>query len=128
MRTTLIIILFIFCFSCEQKSELPKLQKREAGVDKVQGLYIFILSEPKLDYEPLGEIRNNIGEQLGDATDGKKKFGDIVEGIFSTAANNADFQKLLNHMATRARETYPNADGILFKFNMSQGTVIKFKE
>jgi len=128
MKKLFIITCIAFCFSCEQKTEPLKIQEFDAQVSKIQGLHVFILSEPKHDYEILGDVTNNFGEQLGEATEGKKKFKDIMEGVFSTAANNADFQKLLKHMSTQAREQYKDADGILFKFNLSQGTAIKFKE
>lgn len=123
MKRALIVALVISLFSCE-----PVVKTTDATVDRVQGLPVFILSEPKTEFEVLGIVNNNMAEQFGDNTKGKKKFGDIVEGIFSTASDNANFQKLLNNMATMTKEQHPEADAILFEYNLSQGTAIKFKE
>ena len=123
MKKALIILIGISLFSCQ-----PKTDKRDASVDLVQGLYVFVLAEPKTQYEVLGQVKNNVVEQFDENTRGKKKFGDILEGVFSTASSNTDFQKLLNNMVMITRDEHPEADALMFQFNLSQGTAIKFKE
>ena len=122
MKKALIILLGISLslVSCQP-------DKKDASVGRVQGIYVFILAEPKTQYEVLGQVKNNVAEQFDESTKGKKKFGDIMEGIISTASKNTNFQKLLNNMVTLAKEQHPEADAIMFDFNLSQGIAIKFK-
>lgn len=63
---------------------------------------------------------------MNEATKGKKKFGQILEGIAGTAAKNADFNSVLNRMIEISKENYPNAEGLVFDSNMSNASVITF--
>ncbi|MEP1779326.1 MAG: hypothetical protein ABJH72_17455 [Reichenbachiella sp.] len=114
----------IFSISCEQ----PQPSNSDAEVQKIKGIYVYVYSTPKMEFDYLGEVKNDLGNQLNEATKGKKKFGDIVEGVLSTGAKNADFQKVLNNMVKLTKKKYRNADGIVFPENLSQGWAIKFKD
>ncbi|SMD35032.1 hypothetical protein SAMN04488029_2302 [Reichenbachiella faecimaris] len=111
--------------SCE---ESIVSDKNDAYVRQIDGIYVYIYSKPKKDHQVLGSVVNPLAEQLNEATKGKKKFGDIVSGILSTGAKNADFQKLLYSMVAQAKKDYREAEGIIFDKKLSEGLAIKFTE
>jgi hypothetical protein len=120
-HSTLFLLTFIL-FSCEA----PPRQK-EASVNNIRGLYIFVLSEPQVNYDVIGQVKNDFASQLGEVTKGKKKAGKILEGIFNTATKNVDFQQLMNNMIDLTQDQYPQAEGIIFDNNLSNARVIVFK-
>ena len=105
----------------------PTIQKQEANVNKIQGLYVFIYSQPQTEYTVINQINNNLMDQFSEATRGKKKFKDVLQGIVETGSRNIAFQKLLYQMVTRTKQQYPSAEALIFDHNMSNARVIKFK-
>ncbi|MEQ8474787.1 MAG: hypothetical protein RIB54_01025 [Fulvivirga sp.] len=122
MKNPIICLLIIILFSCEA----PPLQN-EAKVNNIRGLYVFILSEPQVGYEVIGQVKNDIGKQLNESTSGKTQAGKIIGGVLGTAAKNISFQQLMNNMIDLAKEQYPNAEGIIFDNNLSNARVIIFR-
>lgn len=122
MRNLIIYLFTISLFSCEA----PPSQK-EANVNNIRGLYVFVLAEPQSPYEVIGQVKNDLGKQLNESTSGETKAGKIIGGILGTAAKNASFQQLMNNMIDLAKEQYPNADAIIFDNNLSNARVISFK-
>ncbi|UXX80060.1 hypothetical protein N7E81_02935 [Reichenbachiella carrageenanivorans] len=123
-RLLYLLAIVIITISCEQS----QLLKSDAEVMQVKGIYIYVYATPKMEFDYLGNVKNNLGEQLNIATEGKKKFGDLLEGVISTGAQNADFRKVLDNMIKLTKQQYRDADGIVFPENLSQGWAIKFRD
>ncbi|GAA0192819.1 hypothetical protein GCM10009122_55640 [Fulvivirga kasyanovii] len=122
MRTLIIFALVLGLISCET------VDKNQAiAVKQVNGLYVYILSEPRMQVEPLGEVHNDVIAQLNEATSGKSKFTQILKGITTTAGKNVDFQQVLQHMTALAREQYPDAEALIFDSNLRHARVVKFR-
>ncbi len=110
---------------CEMMSEGPA--KDEAEVYKRMGVKVFVLAEPLHDHQPIGKVQNDLIAQVREGSD--KEGWERVKDLFGTAKKNMDFSKLVDHMAEKAAEKYPNqADGIIFKKDLSECEVITFKE
>lgn len=72
----------------------------QAKVNQIQGINVFIASQPTQQYEYLGTITNNWN------------YGD----------------KLANKIIAEAKAKYPAANGIIFSnLNLNQADVVKFK-
>lgn len=122
MKNLIFITLVLGLMSCS----IP--EKNEAkGVQKIKGLYVFVMSEPKIEFEPLGFVSNNVANQYKEATSGEKKFTKILEGIVSTTARNVDFQQVINNMAEMAKQEYPDAEALIFDQSLSRARVVKFR-
>lgn len=122
MRTFILLIFIIGFVSCET------IDKNQAtAVKQVNGLYIYILSEPRMQVEPLGEVNNDVIAQLNEATSGKSKLTHILKGITTTASKNVDFQQVVRHMTVLAREQHPDAEALIFDNNLRQARVVKFR-
>ena len=75
-----------------------------AKVNRVDGVYVFIESQPANDYDVLGTV---------------KKTGFTLGGTI---------QEQYKVMTRRCRKDYPDADGIIFDdISLEHGTCIKFK-
>lgn len=127
------VVIFSSCNECpkcpdcsEDINYVKKEKSLSKSIDKVNGLFIFIKSEPVFEYKVLGTVKNDFFDQVSDNTDGKK-FGNVIKGILNTATDNVDFQKLLTHMADLSKQTYMDAEGLIFNDNLSSCEVIKFK-
>lgn len=126
-------------FACEQATNNQKLgggntQKAimidhgTAKVHKVHGLYVFIEAEPAAEYESMGPvITNETAEKLAEAGKGKKFF-EAVGDVFKEGVENMTFNDLLENMVQKARDTYPDADAVIFNQRLTQCEVIKFKQ
>lgn len=78
-----------------------------AKVQRVQGYYIYAMSEPVTDYDVIGTVK---GKTVG----------------------SHEFDKLLEQVVKNVQKDYPDADGILFDGAIKQShntkvSVIKFK-
>lgn len=91
-----IVSLFSFKMIYETK-------KNTAEVEQQQGLYVFILNKPVLNYDYLGSVKKTL------AWSGKP-------------------EEMLNAMIKKVKNDYPSADGILFTtVGMDKADAIKFK-
>lgn len=82
-------------------------EKSIAKVQKIQGVYIFIKSEPQMEYEILGSMKG--------PTFGSHEFDELLDGVIK-----------------KQKKEFPQADGILFDGSIKQThnttvTIIKFK-
>lgn len=122
MRTLILLTLILGLISCET------VDKNQAiAVKQINGLYVYILSEPRMQVEPLGEVHNDVIAQINDATSGKTKLTHILKGITTTAGKNVDFQQVLIHMTGLARQQYPDAEALIFDSNLRHARVVKFR-
>ncbi|ELR68380.1 hypothetical protein C900_00412 [Fulvivirga imtechensis AK7] len=123
MKKILFSILAVGLLSCE-----PAQKNEAVEVQSVEGLYVFILSRPKVDVELLGYISNDALDQYSEATKGEKGFGKIVGGLLKTTVQNTSFKPLVTRMVKLAKEQHPDAEAIIFDANLSNAKVVKFKE
>jgi hypothetical protein len=79
-------------------------EKNIATVDRQQGIYLFMLSQPTAKYEVLGTLKIK-------------------------AAWTGQPGEMMNKMIRKVKESYPNAEGIIFSdINMVTAQAIIFKE
>jgi len=130
--TAFVASLFASCDYNTKSSELSenpdyiKKDKALCSANDINGLLVFIKGTPIKDYEFLGTVKNDFIDQVNDASQ-KKGFGKLVKGLLETTTNNIDFQKLLDSMTSKAKQDYPKAEAVIFKDNLSNCEVIKFK-
>ncbi len=106
--------------SCE-----APVEKNYATVNQINGLYVFVYSKPSAPYKELGTVSNDYLNQMKDATS-SKKVGKKILGALSTTAQNIDFKSKLDIMIQLAKESYPDANAIIFETGVDQAKVIQF--
>ncbi len=116
-----ILVLSLLC-SCEQTPS-----QNAANVSQINGLYVFIESQPQSNYDFLGEVANDFGDQMKEATDKNKKFGERLLGALSTTVENLDFGSKLEMMIEKAKKEYPTANGIIIEGKMNKIKAIFLK-
>ncbi|MFY0599154.1 MAG: hypothetical protein JXR03_05750, partial [Cyclobacteriaceae bacterium] len=72
-------------------------------------------------------INNDYLDQMKDATSKKKRFGKNLLGILGATAQNVDFKSKLDIMIQQAKESYPDANGIIFESGLDEAKVILLK-
>jgi hypothetical protein len=78
--------------------------KSSATVEQKQGLYVFMLCKPTVDYEYLGSVKKGI-------------------------AWTGQPEEMLNSMLNKVKKDYPQADGIVFtSIAMDKADAILFKD
>ena len=101
MKTKFLILLFVASVFLTAFTVFT--DKGTATVDQQQGLYIFMLSKPQLEYEYLGSVKKTL------AWSGKP-------------------EEMLSSMIKKVKKDYPNADGIMFtSIEMDKADAIKLK-
>jgi len=104
----------------------PIYEKSWAEVNKVNGVYVYFKSAPLVEFTYLGIVKNDLVEQVSEAVKGKKIIK-AIGSLISTSKENMDCNKLINSMTKKAKETYENADAVIFNDNLSSCEVVIFK-
>ncbi len=108
----------------------PTYKPEEAQVKKINGLYIFVESEPlnSKGYTVLGTIEGeNPADMINSLGIGKEKFGKVLENIFLKTQENANFRSQLEKMTELVITQYPQAQGLIFTNRIRKCEVIVFK-
>jgi len=113
------LLVFLFCFSCTPA-------KKEAEVQQIRGMHVYVLSSPAKDYEKLGVIDKNNLKDYEESIQAKRT-GSLIQNIFNVAAENSDIKSHLIEMVIMARDEFPGAEGIVFDNKLSKGTVVSFQ-
>ncbi|MEQ8474508.1 MAG: hypothetical protein RIC35_25140 [Marinoscillum sp.] len=119
MKVLFYSLLLGFLCSCETTP-----QKNSANVNQVNGLYVFVYCQPQVKYEVKGTITSDFGNQMKDATSKDQKFGKRLLGALATTVENVDFGSKLEMMVKKAKDEYPDANGIVFEGEMDKAKVI----
>lgn len=114
------------CPDCRDNPDFVKKEKGLAEVMSIQNVYVFVKTEPVSEYTVINTCKNDFIDQSVDTIKGKK-LGKALRGLLDVSTSNIDFQKLLNHMVEKAKQEYPEAEGLIFRDNLSNCEVIKFK-
>ncbi len=93
----------------------------EAKVKQIQGIYIFIESEPFNPYDKLGDFKISVYDKLLSLSE--KSVSEVTKEIVSSFL----FDKNLQMSVAEIKLNYPDANGIIFNGDMSSCAVIKFK-
>ena len=122
--------MYFFMLS-QQPAPIPPvaviIPSNEARVNFVQGLPVFINSEPEKKYSALGNaITLDAINAMVDAENGKKKVVDQVVTAFGQVRQDLDFNQKLEKMVSKARSEHPDADAIIFRDKMNSCQAIKF--
>lgn len=112
MKKIIITALTLLVFGYASVAQEAKPKKSDATVEQVLGMYVFVDSAPKAEYQFLGSV--GAGSGLGKAMVGAAEF---------------DAKKM--RLIKKLKEEYPNADGIIIHFargGKDTADAIKFKE
>jgi len=126
-----ILTSFISCnntksIDCSNNPDFVKKEYNLSKSNEINGVFIFIKNNPICKYSVLGICKNDVLDQVGSATKGKK-FGQAIKGLFDVSNQNMDFQKLLDNMVEKAKKEHSDVEGLIFKENLSSCEVIKFE-
>ena len=130
LNYSLFAVLLIW-LGCEPITEnTPKLiDKSTAKVQRIGGLYVFIKSEPETPYKVIDNvIGKDVFERAADVGVGKEKPGKVLKNIIKSATEELSFSKKVSLMAAEAARKHRDAHAIVFRNNLSNCEVIKFKE
>ena len=118
----LVIAVLIIFTACENQGD-----KGMAKTEKVEGLFVFIKSEPTAAYNTIGTIKSkDVFERASEVGVGKEKTGTVLKNILKSALEEIPFDKKLLLMASEAKDEYPNSQGIIFDSNLNSCSVIQF--
>lgn len=106
--------------------EEKKASRNMAKVAPVQGLYVFIDCDPVCEYETLGIITNKALEEIQNA--GKNKNFIVGAPDDHTAFQNASFPELKRRMIQAVKDSFPEADAVILRGQLSDYKAIKFIE
>lgn len=112
MKKMIVLIVAGMLFSFATYAQDCKPQKKEAVVEQVLGMYVFVDSTPKAEYNYLGNV--TAGSGLGKAMGGA-----------------AEYEAKKMRLIKKAKEEFPNADGVILHFvqgGKDYADAIKFKE
>lgn len=99
----------------------------QAKVQQYEGVYIFLRSRPlHQNYTSVGIVKTNTLSRALESTQGKKKFGEILESIGESLVNDVKFDSRLEEIVQRAKEQYPQMNGMIFSNNLTECEVISF--
>lgn len=110
-----------------------QIEKKDALVKEIDGVYIFIECEPRSDYKSIGHISQDNAletiDQLSDISQDENK--NVVEKLLDGAneiRENISFDKRLNAYVKTAKMKHPDAEGLLFqKAGLEEATIITFQ-
>ena len=124
----LFTITFSSCCDCPDIAALPSGQiivsKDMAEVDKVNGLYVFIKSEPLKEYDYLGTYTTRWFTEVEKFANLKGK--SILE-IVDEVTESIDFNEKIEKTLDEVKKEYPKADAVIFDTKMSTCKIIRFK-
>ncbi|PCI19423.1 hypothetical protein COB64_03770 [Candidatus Wolfebacteria bacterium] len=103
--------------------QLPVQSK--ANVYPVQGIYVFIYSEPQVPYTSLGYVDKRVVEEILLNTKGKKG-GDILKEFGKAIINNIDLGAKLQEIISVAINEKPGVQGLIFRENLQTCEAITF--
>ncbi|MCH8903561.1 MAG: hypothetical protein IIA45_06580 [Bacteroidetes bacterium] len=122
VTSILVIAVFTIFIACENQGD-----KGIAKTQKIEGLYVFIKSEPTAPYNTIGTIKSkDVFERAIEVGVGEEKAGTVLKNIIKSALEEIPFEKKLSLMASEAKDKYPNAEGIIFTSNLNNCSVIRF--
>ncbi|MFA5670493.1 MAG: hypothetical protein WC967_14735 [Balneolaceae bacterium] len=106
MKKTILVAAFLSCFAITAFSQTE--DKALAKADKIQGVYVYVKCTPVAEYEHLGTVKGS-------------------------AIGNHEMDVMTEKFIKKAKEQYPDADGIIFDGAIKQThntkvSAIKFKK
>lgn len=110
-----------------------QIEKKDALVKEIDGVYIFIEAEPRSDYKSLGNIsQDNVLETIENLSDiSKDENKNVVEKLLDGAneiRENISFDKRLNAYVKAAKIKNSNVEGLVFqKAGLEEATMITFQ-
>ncbi len=118
---SLLILITFLSTGCGKNNEDINNLSGKANVKKIEGLYIFIESEPISPYDQIAEFKNGIFDKLLSAS--QKSVSEATSDILCSFV----FDKNLKNIATEIKSKYPEANGVIFNDDMTDCKIIKYK-
>lgn len=118
---SLFLSVAILLFSCTPSN------KSTAEVKSFNGVLVFIHAEPMAEYYVLGDVKLEAVQNIVDSARTGNSFIEKAEAALSEGIQDLDFSTKLEKMVSKAKENYPDADGVIFEDRMNSCQAIKFK-
>jgi hypothetical protein len=94
-----------------------------ASTDQVNGLQIYVRSQPVGSYDLLGvEYADNLIQRMGGNKG--KKFLEQLARIGQGLGDHANFEKIVNELAAVAQQSYPTANAVIFSGDLRECRVV----
>jgi hypothetical protein len=99
----------------------------EAKVDQYNGVYVFIRSNPKSDYDIITTVETNSLNRAVESASGKKGFWKVLGNATESLLKDLSFENRINAITEEARKVYPDVQGLVFIDDLTKCQVIKFR-
>jgi hypothetical protein len=127
-----VIMFFLYPSLVSQEPIQAPLSINDARALEVDGVLVFIKSEPKVKNLVLGSLTQDkvlalINKIDGIAHDNDKNFLEKMAGTFGEVWQNVNFHERIKKFIKAAKNDYPEVEGLVFNgSNLKEATVIKF--
>jgi hypothetical protein len=113
---------FLLCIGCDQRNEVSPNSYNEATVKQLQGLFIFIESEPLKPYDKIADLKISMVDKLISLSE--KSVPEVTKEILSSFIFDKNLQNVINEIKSK----FPEANGVIFNDDMSSCSIIIFKK
>lgn len=102
----------------------PSAEMVMARANRVNGLVVFLESEPITPYRVLGSV--DLAALKGMPQTEGRRVGEVLRDLGNNVVDNLTYSTKLDKLASQARATFPQAQAILIRGKLNQCTVITF--
>lgn len=128
LGATIMLAYFTYFLESESNVEIANPQteipQSTASVNQIDGIYVFINSDPARPTKSLGTFNYESGNKLLDIFNSK---GDNPLDEINVIANMLVFDKKLNSVIEEVKQQYPEAECVVFSGRLDRCEVYKFR-
>ena len=103
-----------------------KIEVSTGKAQQLDGIYLFIRSQPVERYVSLGTVTDNSVVRAAKSGTGKKGL-DIFKSIGKSLINDISFENRLKSIIGEAKRSKENVQGLIFSDNLNKCEAIRFK-
>lgn len=119
----LISTISLLIVACQQQAAPGK---ENANVDRIQGKYVYIHSQPTQPYIQLQETHLDLLDGVVEAGEGEKGFKKFLK-VMTAASGKFNFDNRLSEIIQELNANNVDFDGIIFPNDLKNGYAIKFQ-
>lgn len=124
MKKLILPLLAVILFTACDMSQ--PVDKQAARANKLNGLLIFVHSEPMAEYQVISRLEHDaITETLQQGKD--KKFGQALGDMLNKTVENMNLREQLYKMTELAKKQAPQAEGLIINDKVFEAQIIRFK-
>jgi uncharacterized lipoprotein YajG len=120
VNLVLAAISFFIIAGCDTKENSNADRYSQAKVKAIEGVYVFINSEPTTSYEKLGDVKIGLYDKILNLRN--KSVSQVSADIITSLS----FDRNLNNAIDDVKSKFPQANAVIFNDDMSGCSVIKF--